>query len=142
MKKRLVKAPKLYFYDVGLAVYLIGIQQVDQLQTHPLRGALFENMMLAEAHKQQFNNGQNQPFFFFRDSQGNEVDLLIETGTGLKAYEIKASKTVNNDFFNGLNYLKKLSIPIVATHLIYGGHQDQARSNHLVHGWQDTDFSS
>lgn len=140
LKKRLVKSSKLYFYDVGLAAYLIGIKSTEQLQTHPLRGALFENMVIAEAFKQQFNNGQNQPFFFFRDSQGNEVDLLIETGAGLNAYEIKASKTINSDFFHGLNYLKELKIPIVATHLIYGGSENRTQSNHLILSWQNADF--
>lgn len=140
LKKRLVKSPKLYFYDVGLAAYLIGIQNADQLQAHPLRGALFENMMVAEAFKQQYNHGQSQPISFFRDSQGNEVDLLIETGAGLRAYEIKSAQTIGSDFFKGLDYLKKLNVPIASTHLIYGGEENQIRSSHKVQSWRTADF--
>jgi predicted AAA+ superfamily ATPase len=140
LKKRLVKSPKLYFYDVGLAAYLMGIQNADQLQAHPLRGALFENMMVAEAFKQQYNHGQSQPISFFRDSQGNEVDLLIETGVGLRAYEIKSGQTIGSDFFKGLDYLKKLNVPIVGTHLIYGGEENQIRSNHKVQSWRTANF--
>ena len=142
LKKRLIKASKLYFYDVGLAAYLIGIQNADQLQAHPLRGALFENMIIAEAYKQQFNSGRNQPLSFFRDSQGNEVDLLIETGAGLNAYEIKTSRTINSDFFNGLQHLKKLKINIARTNLIYGGDENRTQSNHRIYSWNDIDFDN
>ena len=140
LKKRLVKSPKLYFYDVGLAAYLIGIQNAEQLQAHPLRGALFENMMVAEAFKQQYNHGQSQPISFFRDSQGNEVDLLIETGAGLRAYEIKSAQTIGSDFFKGLNYLKKLKVPIAETHLIYGGDENRIQSGHTIQSWRNVDF--
>ena len=140
LKKRLVKSPKLYFYDVGLAAYLIGIQNADQLQAHPLRGALFENMMVAEAFKQQYNHGHTQPLSFFRDSQGNEVDLLIETGAGLNAYEIKSAQTIGSDFFKGLNYLQKLKVPIAETNLIYGGDETRTQSGHKVQSWRTVDF--
>lgn len=140
LKKRLVKSPKLYFYDVGLAAYLIGIQNADQLQAHPLRGALFENMMIAEAFKQQYNYGHSQPLSFFRDSQGNEVDLLIETGAGLNAYEIKSAQTIGSDFFKGLNYLQKLKVPIAETNLIYGGDESRTQSGHKVQSWRTVDF--
>ena len=140
LKKRLVKSPKLYFYDVGLAAYLIGIQNADQLQVHPLRGALFENMMIAEAFKQQYNNGGSQPLSFFRDSQGNEVDLLIETGAGLNVYEIKSAQTIGSDFFKGLDYLQKLNVPIAQTNLIYGGDGSRTQSGHTVQSWRTVNF--
>lgn len=141
LKKRLVKSPKLYFYDVGLAAYLIGIQNADQINAHPLRGALFENMIVAEAFKQQFNHGKSQQISFFRDSQGNEVDLLMETGAGLNAYEIKSGQTIGSDFFKGLDYLKKLEIPIAETTLIYGGDESRTQSDHKVIGWRDVSFT-
>jgi len=87
------------------------------------------------------NNGQNRPLFFFRDSQGNEVDLLIETGAGLDAYEIKASKTISRDFFKNLDYLKKLKIPIASTHLVCGSSENRKQSNHMVQSWQDMSFT-
>ena len=140
IRKRLVKSPKLYFYDVGLAAYLVGIQTADQLNAHPLRGALFENMLVAEAFKQQFNQGKSQAMSFFRDSQGNEVDLLIETGTGQTAYEIKSAQTINSDFFKGLDYLQKLKLPIVKTTLIYGGNENYTQSGHQIQSWLDAAF--
>ena len=140
IRKRLVKSPKLYFYDVGLAAYLIGIQTQDQLNAHPLRGALFENMLITEAFKQQFNHGKSQTMSFFRDSQGNEVDLLIETGAGHTAYEIKSAQTLNSDFFKGLNYLKKLKVPITETSLIYGGNENHIQSGHKIQSWLNANF--
>ncbi|MGJ8637794.1 MAG: ATP-binding protein [Opitutaceae bacterium] len=140
LKKRLVKSPKLYFYDVGLAAYLIGIQNAEQLQAHPLRGCLFENMMIAEAFKQQYNKGQSDVLSFFRDSQGNEVDLLIETGAGLRAYEIKSAQTIGSDFFKGLNYLNKLGVPIAETNLIYGGDESRTQSGHKIQSWREANF--
>ena len=76
LRKRLVKSPKLYFYDVGLASYLIGIEHAAQIATHPLRGALFENAVVAEALKHRFNRGQPSNLSFFRDARGLECDLL------------------------------------------------------------------
>ena len=80
--KRLTKSPKLYFYDVGLASHLIGIEQADQLSTHPLRGFLFENLVVSEAMKHRFNRGRRPNLSFFRDSKGLECDLLYETSLG------------------------------------------------------------
>lgn len=140
IRKRLVKSPKLYFYDTGLAAYLIGIQTADQLNAHPLRGALFENMLVTEAFKQQFNHGKSQAMSFFRDSQGNEVDLLIETGAGHTAYEIKSAQTLNSDFFKGLDYLRKLKVPITETSLIYGGNENHIQSGHKIQSWLNASF--
>ena len=99
IRKRLVKSPKFYFYDVGLASYLIGIQNADQVTTHPLRGALFENLVVAEALKHRFNRGRDFNLSFFRDSRGLECDLLYETGRGIHAIEIKSGATVASDYF-------------------------------------------
>ena len=98
-------------------------------------------MMVAEAFKQQYNHGHSQPLCFFRDSQGNEVDLLIETGSGLNAYEIKSAQTIGSDFFKGLNYLQKLKVPIAETNLIYGGNETRTQSGHKVQSWRTVDFS-
>ena len=85
IRKRLVKSPKFYFYDVGLASYLIGIENAGQVTTHPLRGALFENVVVAEALKHRFNRGRQSNLSFFRDSRGLECDLFRETGRGIVA---------------------------------------------------------
>ena len=84
VSKRLVKSLKLYFYDTGLAAYLMGINSIDQIPTHPLRGMLFENMVVTEVMKFFFNNGQNSTgLTFYRDSNGNEVDLVIQQAADL-----------------------------------------------------------
>ncbi|MCE2459015.1 MAG: DUF4143 domain-containing protein, partial [Dehalococcoidia bacterium] len=103
IRKRLVKSPKIYFYDVGLASYLLGIENAEQVTTHPLRGALFENMVVAETLKYRFNRGRQPNLSFFRDSRGLECDLLYETGHGIHAIEVKSGATVSSDYFRSLN---------------------------------------
>ena len=100
--KRLVKSPKLYFYDVGLACWLLGLRSADQVARDPLFGSLFENLVIMEALKTRFNQGESGEMYFFRDATGNEVDLLIPDGRKLRAVEIKAGATVNADYFRGL----------------------------------------
>ena len=128
IRKRLIRSPKLYFYDVGLASYLIGIQNADQIATHPLRGPLFENLVVAETLKHRFNRGRQANLTFFRDSQGLECDLLYETGLGYGAIEIKSGKTISSDYFEGLNRVAELLPEINAKAVIYGGARNQSRS--------------
>ena len=110
IRKRLVKTPKLYFYDVGLASHLIGIEHAGQLSTHPLRGPLFENAVVAEVLKHRFNRGRRSNLSFFRDIHGLECDLLYENGNGMGAIEIKSGATVASDWFDSLNRVAK-SLP-------------------------------
>ena len=125
VNKRLVKTPKLYFYDTGLASYLLGIENQNQIATHPLRGALFENMVVVELIKSRFNNGLSNNFYFYRDNHNNEVDLVQEQGHLLNVFEIKSSMTFHPDFLKGINYLKKLtSQKIQKSFLIYAGNDD------------------
>ena len=128
LRKRLVKTPKLYFYDVGLAAYLIGIERADQIATHPLRGPLFENMVVVEILKHRFNRGRSSNLSFFRDSRGLECDLLFETGSGVGAIEIKSSATVAPDFFAALNSVAKAVPDIALKAVVYGGADRQSRS--------------
>lgn len=107
--KRLVKSPKLYFCDTGLACSLLEITSAAQIATHYLRGGLFENLVINEFVKKQLNAGQRTNFSFWRDSNGNEVDLLIADAGGQHAYEIKSGATFKSDFFKGLDYWAKLS---------------------------------
>ncbi len=129
IRKRLVKSPKLYFYDVGLASYLIGIQNADQVATHPLRGALFENLVVAEALKHRFNRGRDFNLSFFRDSRGLECDLFYETGRGIHAIEAKSGATVASDYFTSLNSVAKLLPAISARTVVYGGAARQTRND-------------
>ena len=128
IRKRLVRSPKLYFYDVGLASYLIGIERAEQIVTHPLRGALFENMIVVEALKYRFNLGRYSNLSFFRDSRGLECDLLFETASGMGAIEIKSGATIASDFFDSLNTIAKFIPKISMKAVVYGGTTRQSRS--------------
>lgn len=125
LNKRMVKTPKIYFYDVGLASFLLGIENETHIATHPLRGALFENMVVVELLKRRFNNGLDSNFYFYRDNHGNEVDLVQEQGNFINLFEIKSSMTFHPDFLKGLKYLRNL-IPdrIKESLLIYSGEKD------------------
>ncbi len=127
IRKRLVKTPKLYFYDVGLASHLIGIEHAGQLSTHPLRGPLFENTVVVEALKHRFNRGRRSNLSFFRDSQGLECDLVCENGNGMGAIEIKSGATVASDWFDSLNRVTKVLPQISARAVVYGGSDRQSR---------------
>jgi uncharacterized protein len=98
--KRLVKSPKIYFYDTGLASALLGIQTSEQLSTHFLRGGLFENLIISEVLKFYYNQGQDAPCYFWQDQTGKEIDLIVEMPHTIKAFEIKSSMTLNKEFFN------------------------------------------
>jgi predicted AAA+ superfamily ATPase len=120
--KRLTKTPKIYFYDTGLSAYLLGITDENQLQTHPLRGALFENMVINEMLKERYNAGKDNNFYFYRDKSGREVDLVQWNGLTLNAYEIKSGMSYKSDYFNNINYLKTLlNDKIKRTAVIYDG---------------------
>ena len=129
MRKRLIRSPKLYFYDVGLASYLIGIEHVDQVATHPLRGSLFENAVVAEALKHRFNRGRRFNLSFFRDAQGLECDLLYETVRGVAAIEAKSGSTIASDYFTSLNRVAGLIPTISAKAVVYAGPTRQSRSD-------------
>ena len=129
LRKRLVKSSKLYFYDVGLASYLIGIENSSQVATHPLRGHLFENAVVAEALKYRFNRGLNPNLSFYRDSAGLECDVLYETGSGLTAIEVKSGSTVVSDYFKALNHVAAIVPTVSAKALVYGGTARQSRSD-------------
>ena len=129
LRKRLVKSPKLYFYDVGLVSYLIGIEHAGQVATHPLRGALFENLVVAETLKHRTNRGLRSNLSFFRDSKGLECDLLYETGRGVGAMEIKSGATVASDYFVSLNKVAGLLPGVFARAVVYGGREWQSRGD-------------
>ena len=105
--KRLVKSPKVYFYDTALACYLLGIETEAQLSVHPLRGALFENMIVNEALKERMNKGKDSNLFFYKD-RSKEIDLIHAQGHELNVYEIKSSKTFHKEFYKGIDYLQNI----------------------------------
>ena len=127
--KRVIKTPKLYFYDTGIASSLLGITHTKQIATHTAKGPLFENLIVSEMLKERFNVGASDNLYYWRDKTGNEVDLLIDNAGKLTAIELKAGETISTDFFKGLNYFSALSKKPVQPCLIYGGRQEQKRSN-------------
>jgi predicted AAA+ superfamily ATPase len=130
ISKRLIKSPKLYFYDVGLASYLLGLENERHVSRDPLRGNLFENLVVMEALKYRYNRGRKSNLCFYRDGKGNEVDLILEFGPDLFPIEIKAGETITPDYFKGLKYFRKVmpDLPWGAG-LIYCGLERQIRSD-------------
>ena len=133
--KRVIKSPKLYFHDVGLAAYLLGLRSADQVFNHYLKGGLFENMIVSELQKNLLNRGRKEELYFFRDSNGNEVDLILENAANLTLLEMKSGQTINQDFFRGVDYFKSLNKESPVAYLIYGGNVAQKRSNVTVLPW-------
>ncbi len=125
--KRIIKSPKLYFNDVGLAAYLLGIQNETQMSRDPLRGNLFENAVLLELKKHRFNQGLDPSLFYYRDMQKNEVDIIYKKGHELIPIEIKSSKTYHQDFTKKLGYFQALAPERVPkSFLIYAGDLEQS----------------
>ncbi|MCC5917475.1 MAG: ATP-binding protein [Cryomorphaceae bacterium] len=140
-KKRLVKSPKLYFYDTGLVCRLLGVRAGQLSPLHPSWGALFENLVVAEIFKQNAHNNLNRDFYYWRDSNGHEVDLLFRDGLHLNLIEIKAGKTIKSDMFKHLDFVAELIPDLEAKKtLIYGGDENQKRTNHQIASWRKMDL--
>lgn len=124
--KRLTKTPKIYFYDTGLAAWLMGIRTEEQLAIHPLRGNLFENMVINDFYKHFYNKGERAELYFYRDKSQREVDLLLSSPDGrLDAFEIKSGKTFRTDYFDGLEYIQQtLGKKLLSTTVLYDGEQE------------------
>lgn len=136
--KRLVKMPKLYFYDVGLVSWLLGIRTAEQLETHPLRGNIFETFVMAELMKARLNRGERPNLHFWRDSNGNEVDVIVEQGTRLMPVEIKSGRTVTPDSFAGLEKWSALAGDVALTPtLVHGGEESFQHKGVRVVGWRE-----
>ena len=136
--KRVIKSPRLFFYDVGLVCNLLGINNKDNLFSHYLRGGLFESFIISELHKYIFNHKLNGKIYFFRDSNGNEMDVIIELPGELKAIEIKSGKTITNDFFKSFGFFNQLFNEIkLDNFLIYGGEGLQERTTVKVIDWKN-----
>jgi len=135
--KRLVKTPKLYFLDVGLMTWLLGITASTSLETHAMRGAIFETYIVSELIKQRYNQGQPNNLFFWRDNVGHEIDIIYETDTGLQTVEIKSGSTFAQDWPNAIKKWQKFSDNQTLTpQIIYGGNQSYARDDYQVISWK------
>ncbi|ABE04244.1 AAA family ATPase [Rickettsia bellii] len=121
--KRLIKMPKLYFYDTGIACTLLGLEKEQQLETHYLKGALYENLVILELLKGRLNLGLPANFYFWKDKSGHEIDFVAEWGGTIKAVEIKFNSTFQPDYVKNLNYFYKLD-PNIESYLVYNGIQE------------------
>jgi predicted AAA+ superfamily ATPase len=138
--KRLVKSPKMFFYDTGVACALLGIESAIQIKTHYLRGGLFESFVISEFLKIRLNEGLSPNCYFWRDKAGHEVDCIIEKGNELIPLEIKAGKTIASDYFNELNYWSNLAEKDPARGIVvYAGNENQKRKMGQVVSWQNID---
>jgi uncharacterized protein len=136
--KRIIKSSKLYFYDTGLAISLLGLTKKEDVFNHYAKGALFENFIVAETLKDYWNQGLPMNAWFWQDQSGREIDLLVQSGNDLKAYEIKSGQTFNPSFFNNLTYWQGLSGEKAENcAVIYGGDHSFNTSNGQLIGWRD-----
>ena len=134
--KRLTKSPKLYFVDTGLLCYLLQIRDADELATHAMRGAVFENLLIADLAKRSFHAGLEPRLAFWRDHRGNEIDLILNTGGGAIPVEIKSGATVASTFFKGLRYWQSIAPDPHPGVLAYGGDQSYRREGAAVVSWR------
>ena len=142
IRKQIVKAPKLHFFDSGLACYLLGIREPEQLRLHPLRGAIFESWIISEIYKASVHSGGQPNLFHYRETRGLEIDLLVDQGGVLDAVEIKSGATTTADFFKNLarfpGRLKDAGKKHhIRSHVVYGGDVSQQRSNVQVLSWRN-----
>lgn len=137
--KRLIKSPKLYFYDTGLLCFLLGIKSVEQLALIEQKGAIFENFIINEFMRQNFHQNLHRHFYYWRSSNGLEVDLLIEGDSlAFDLVKIKATKTIIQKMFSNLDEVGALAGNLLRNKvLVYGGNQSQKRSHYHVWSWAD-----
>ncbi len=140
--KRLVKTPKLYFLDVGLMAWLLGIRDAATLETHHARGALFETWVVSEMLKQRFNAGQPNDLYFWRDHVGLEVDVVYETQAGLQGIEIKSGSTFASDWPQAARTWAGLAAgpasgPVPTPMVVYGGTGHTSRQSCELWGWRE-----
>ncbi len=136
--KRIVKTPKLYFYDVGLVSHLLGLRSAADLNDGNILGTLFENLVIADLMKTNHHAYQLRDYYFWRDTNGHEVDLLFKKGTEFNIYEVKSTQTILPRLFKDLDYFENITKGKINTKtLIYGGSENQTRSDYTVSPWNN-----
>ena len=139
LRKRLVKTPKLHFFDSGLACWLLGIRAPDQLRSHPLRGAIFESWVFSEIVKHRMNHGESGGLWFYRDRDGIEVDLVLRTNDAYLLIEVKAAETATPSLFDSVRRASKIFASPddrpIRTMVVYGGTENQTRQETRLVSW-------
>ena len=138
LNKRLLKSPKLYFYDTGLLCSLLMLNSAEDYEMHYMKGSIFETFIISELLKNNLNRGLNYGFYFLRDSNGYEIDCIAESSSSVRAIELKAGSTIKSEFLNNLLKWNKLNPKInTLMSLIYGGDEDQIRHNIKILNWRN-----
>lgn len=137
INKRLIKTPKLYFLDTGLAAFLLGIKNREQLENHPLKGELFETYVIGELWKNIYNKVEQENLYFFRNHQGNEVDVILDNVMSISQLEIKLTHTVKSKILSSLKYLAKAGYDIDDSYLVYGGDENYTREGVKIKSWRN-----
>ena len=138
--KRLIKSPKLYFYDTGVACSLLGIREQEQVNLHYMKGSLFENLILNEFIKRSFNRGENRQPYYWQDNHGKEIDCLLADGEKVTAVEIKSGKTMSTSYFENLIYWRSMTaLPESQEFVVYGGDQSIQTGAGTLISWKDLD---
>jgi uncharacterized protein len=138
--KRLVKSPKLYFYDTGVACSLLGIREENQIRLHYMKGSLFENLIINEFIKCNYNRGENLQPYFWQDNHGKEIDCLMVVGERVTPIEIKSGKTMSTSYFDNLKYFRSLAaLPEDQGYVVYGGEQSMQTIIGKLVSWRDLD---
>jgi len=136
--KRLIKSPKLYFYDTGLLTHLLGMRTAEELRENRLKGHIFENMVMAEYQKQNHHLYLHQDYYFWQDSNAHEVDLLMKKGQDFSIFEIKATQTISTALFKEMDRFEEVAAPAkVNKTLIYGGTENEKRTRYNILSWQN-----
>lgn len=135
--KRLIKSPKIYFVDTGIACWLLKIRSAQELSDHYMRGGLVESCIIADLLKQQYNLDRQPSLYFWRDQVGHEVDCIIDESKYPIPVEIKSGKTIATDFFKNISYWQEVAQnPQAPRYLVYAGNEDQAWPQADVLGWK------
>jgi len=141
--KRVIKAPKLYFTDPGIALRLLGIRTISEIASLHLRGALFEGMVITDLAKKYFNKGERPPLYYFRDKAGNEIDCIIDDGGKLTPIEIKSGQNRSSDYTKGIAFFRNLAKnQIVKSFVVYGGVEREERTETTIIGWREFALST
>jgi predicted AAA+ superfamily ATPase len=135
--KRLVKTPKLYFYDSGLLCWLLSVQSIRDLDFHPMRGAVFESFVISELIKKRFNSLLANNLYFWRDRSGTEIDVIEDAGRDQTPIEIKAGQTFQDRFLRTIIKWKDISGSSAMPQLIYGGDESFTHLGCRVRPWQE-----
>ncbi|OPZ63720.1 MAG: hypothetical protein BWY83_03347 [bacterium ADurb.Bin478] len=136
LSKRVVKQPKMYFFDTGLLCSLLGLREPEDLSAHHLRGSIYENYVIAEHLKDQYHRGLRPAAYFWRDHSGHEVDLILDRGGSMEAVEIKSGETLNQEMFNGLRWFSAhAGLDAGNCSLVYGGNESHDRAAGRVLPW-------